>query len=83
LHDALAAREYREESWSLLASQLPYLGLWRDWDRCEKLRRAVNGWLTQHVKAGNPLREVATTPERRKLARRVSDSEAEADEFLD
>ena len=83
LHDALAAREYREESWSLLASQLPYLGLWRDWDRCEKLRRAVNGWLTQHVKAGNPLREVATTPERRKLALRVSDSEAEADDFLD
>lgn len=83
LHDALAAREYSEESWSLLSPQLHYLGLWRDWDRCEKLRRAVNAWLTQHVKAGNLLREVATTPERRKLARRVSDSQIEADDFID
>ena len=83
LHDALASREYPDESWLLLSPQLPYLGRWSDWDRCEKLRRAVNNWLTQHVKVGNPLREAATTAERRRLARRVADSGDEIDDFID
>lgn len=83
LHDALATRKYSDESWSLLASQLPYLGLWRDWDRCEKLRRAVNSWLTKHLKSSNLLNENATTPERRELARQVLDSGREIDSFID
>lgn len=83
LHAALAARNYSEESWSLLSPQLPYLGLWRDWDRCEKLRRAVNSWLNQHLKAGNALSKVASTPEHRKLARQVLDSADDTDDFID
>lgn len=83
LHDALAARNYREESWQLLSPHLPYLGFWSDWDRCEKLRQAVHNWLSQHVKGDDPLDRAATTPERRKLAGKVSNTRTEIDDLVD
>lgn len=83
VHDVLAAGNYSSESWRLLSPELPYLGWWRDWDRCEKLRRAVRGWVSKHAKSGNPLLEAADTPERRELARQVVGADTESDEFLD
>lgn len=83
VHDALASGDYSTESWSLLSPELPYLGWWRDWDRCEKLRRAVHDWLSQHVKTGNPLLAAADTAERRELSHRVSTGDTVSDNFLD
>lgn len=83
VHNSLASGEYSSELWSLLSPELPSLGWWRDWDRCEKLRRAVNSWLTKYVMVGNPLLEAAKTPEQRKLARQLADSKNESDDFLD
>lgn len=45
VHSALAADNYPWESWQLLSPLLPHLGWFRDWDKCEKLRRAVRTWL--------------------------------------
>jgi hypothetical protein len=45
VHAALAADDYPWESWQLLSPLLPHLGWFRDWDKCEKLRRAVRDWL--------------------------------------
>lgn len=83
VHDALASARYSPESWSLLSPELPDLGRWRDWDRCKRLRRAVNDWLTRHLQTCNPLLQAADTPEHQELARRVSDGDDGASEFLD
>lgn len=45
VHAALAADNYPWESWQLLSPLLPHLDWFRDWDKCEKLRRAVQDWL--------------------------------------
>ena len=41
LHDALASERLTDEAWRIVKPRLPYGSLWRDWDQCEKLRRAV------------------------------------------
>jgi hypothetical protein len=41
VHHALASGNYSWQSWALLSPELPHLGMWKEWDRCEKLRRAV------------------------------------------
>lgn len=41
VHAALASQTYSIDAWLLLSPELPNLGFWRDWDRCERLRRAV------------------------------------------
>jgi hypothetical protein len=41
VYEALATNSYSWESWLVLSPELPYLGLWSEWDRCKKLRRAV------------------------------------------
>lgn len=48
VHNALATDDYPWESWQLLSPLLPSLGWFRDWDRCEKLRRALRDWLLEH-----------------------------------
>jgi hypothetical protein len=55
VHDALASRDYFPESWALLSPELPYLGFWSDWDRCEKLRRAVRNRFPKHDQIQNTL----------------------------
>jgi hypothetical protein len=83
VHEALASVRFSAESWQLLSPELPRLRVWRDWDRCEKLRRAVHTWLSKHVTTGNPLLQVATTPAWRDLASRVLASEPDPDDSLD
>jgi hypothetical protein len=76
VHDALASGNHSSESWWLLSPELPMLGIWRDWDRCERLRRAVHSYLVQHD-ACNRLREFAKTPEEKKIARKVIKNESD------
>jgi hypothetical protein len=83
VHDALASGDYSSESWWLLSPQLPYLGIWRDWDRCEKLRRAAREWLEDHVKSGNPLLATAKSKEHRALAKRVFAAEPDVNDHID
>ena len=57
VHEALASGEYSSESWRFLSPELPYLGIWSDWDRCRKLRRAVRksrlGTLARNLLSSN------------------------------
>lgn len=82
VHESLAKSRSSWESWQILAPELPRLGIWRDWDRCAKLRRAVRDWLGKHGKL-NCLMQVAESPEQRRLAARIAEDEPEAEEFLD
>jgi hypothetical protein len=41
VHNAAAHNQLEYDSWKLLENQLPNLVWWRDWDRCERLRRAL------------------------------------------
>jgi hypothetical protein len=84
VHDALASGEHSSESWWLLSPVLPSLGWWRDWDRCKKLRRAVNGYLTLHG-SNHRLIECAKTRDEQKIARKVTgiDSDDTSSEFID
>jgi hypothetical protein len=83
VHEALATISFSSESWQILSPELPRLVIWRDWDRCEKLRRAVRAWLHDHVKTGNPLLSAAVTPEQKEVALRVSNAPPDSDAFLD
>lgn len=82
VHETLASMRASWESWQMLAPELPRLGRWREWDQCEKLRRAVRDWLGRHGKPGF-LMQAADTNERRKLAARVADADTDSEEFLD
>lgn len=83
VHEALASGAHSSESWWLLSPELPEMGWWRDWDRCEKLRRATHRVLTQHG-CSKRLREFATTSDERKIARKVAKSESDdGTEFFD
>ena len=84
VHEALASGEHSPESWWLLSPVLPSLGWWSDWDRCKKLRRAVNSYLTLH--GGNHrFLEFANTPNEQKIARKVTgiDRDDWLSEFVD
>ena len=83
VHDALARTIYSPESWSMLSPELPYLGVWDDWDRCEKLRQAVRKWLLSYAGSGQPLLDAATTPEFRGVAQRTLKAVKKDAEFLD
>ncbi|WP_133645221.1 hypothetical protein [Paraburkholderia flava] len=41
LHEALALGRLSGVAWQTTERRLPWVGSWRDWDRCERLRRAV------------------------------------------
>jgi hypothetical protein len=41
VHDAAARNQLDYRSWQILERQIPSLTWWRDWDRCERLRRAL------------------------------------------
>jgi GTPase-associated protein 1, N-terminal domain type 1 len=82
VHDALASTQYSSELWSLLSSELPRSPMWKDWDRCEKLRRAVRERLKRHVEK-DQLLEAAIDSRKRELAQKVFDDEIDDDSFID
>lgn len=83
VHEALKHGNYSTESWQMLAPELPYLGWWRDWDRCEKLRLAVRDWFRRHSGSEDILLDAADSSERRMLVREVFTDEGPTREFLD
>lgn len=86
VYSVLAASRATSEEWSLLSSELPRIGRWGDWDRCERLRRSVRKWLLQHASFGNPLLEAAETSEQSEIARQILSSETvskDDDDFRD
>lgn len=72
VHEALATGGHSSESWWLLSPELPTLSWWRDWDSCEKLRRAVRFSLSQRG-ACKHLREFAKTPDEKRIASEVAE----------
>jgi hypothetical protein len=82
VHDALASTQYSSESWSLLSSELPRSPIWKEWDRCEKLRRAVRKRLLQHVEI-KQLLEAANNPVNRELVHKMFKQQIQDDDFVD
>ena len=72
VYEALASSNYTSESWLLLSPELPYLGIWREWDRCKKLRHAVRERFSEHKSVVvQALIDSATTSEQRSIARKI------------
>ena len=76
VHEALATGGHSSESWRLLSPELPTLHWWRDWDNCDKLRRAVHVSLSQRG-ACKQLRYFAKTRDENKIARKVAEDESD------
>ena len=70
VQDILANNWATSDEWALLAPELPRIG-WGEWDRCEKLRRAVRKWLSKYAKGINLLEEAATTEREVEIAREI------------
>lgn len=77
VYESLAAEAYPWEAWRLLSSELPDLGWFRDWDKCEKLRHGVQNWLASRGIAMNSLRKFADTAERSEVLRKLLESDSE------
>jgi hypothetical protein len=72
VYEALASGNYPWESWQMLAPVLPYVGFWREWDRCEKLRRAVRErFSSEFPNVLVALRDAAFRPEHQGIIRLV------------
>jgi len=82
VHEALASVRFAPESWQILSPEFPHLRVRRDWDRCEKLPRAVRTWLIKHVKSRKPLLEAAETASNQDLARRVFRTPDDSDDLF-
>jgi GTPase-associated protein 1, N-terminal domain type 1 len=83
VYDALAETNFPWESWLLLSAELPQPGWWKDWDRCERLRRAVRQWLFQYVKTGDPLIDAAASKKHNEIARQTLAEENDDEKFID
>jgi len=66
VHAALQSSTEPPEAWRLLYPRLPTLWFWEEWDRCEKLRRALGNWLREYPSAFNTILAAARTPAERK-----------------
>jgi len=72
VHEELASGHYSGESWLLLAPSLPHLGLWKEWDRCKKLRKAVKQLSPEYAKhVASALLRSANSAEQEKLAQKL------------
>jgi len=83
VYDALAETSFPWESWLLLSAELPQPGWWKDWDRCERLRRAVRQWLFQYVKSGDSLFDAAASKKHNEIARQTLAEENDNENFID
>jgi hypothetical protein len=72
VYEALESGNYAWESWQILAPVLPYIGFWREWDRCEKLRRAVRDRFASDFDALlSSLQRVASRPAHDEIIREL------------
>ena len=84
VHMALASSDHSPDSWWMLSPELPTLGWWRDWDRCEKLKRAIKLFLKKRGEC-NRLLEVAKTATEKNIASKINeiDNDDSSQEFID
>jgi hypothetical protein len=88
VYEALATSTDRRlnfpwESWLLLSGELPQSGMFRDWDRCKRLRKAVRKWIEKYPEFGNSLLAESNSSEQDKIARKTLETENEPEEFID
>ena len=86
VYESLTSGAYSFNSWALLCPELPILGWWREWDRCEKFRRAVRNWLLHNkssIELASKLIAAANTAEQRALAFRLFENDVVDNDFLD
>jgi hypothetical protein len=48
VHEAAAEERLGYEAWKLFDEQVPLLSAWRNWDRCERLRRGLIDRFEEH-----------------------------------
>jgi hypothetical protein len=84
VYKALASDNYSSDSWRLLSPELPHLGFWREWDRCEKLRRAVRNRFSSGLQPmATALLRVAASQAERDIAKQVANGEGHPVSDLD
>lgn len=59
VYEAVASSQYPGESWDLIAPILPELFLSLNWDRCKRLRLAMQRWLSNNSSMGDALQKAA------------------------
>ena len=57
VYEAVARSNYSGEAWEMLSPALPESMLGLDWDRCRRMRRALQRWLHDNPSAGQELRD--------------------------
>jgi hypothetical protein len=67
VYEALEGATEPPEAWRLLQPHLPMLWYWQEWDRCEKLRRALANWLLAHPSALGTILAAARKPAEKRL----------------
>lgn len=67
VHEALEGATEPPEAWRLLQPYLPMFWFWQEWDRCEKLRRALVNWLRAHPSALETILAAARKPAEKRL----------------
>lgn len=71
VYNTVALGDYPSEAWDRLAPALPELPLWLGWDRCRRLRRALQRWLADHPNLADAMRNAAPTSEYARLVERL------------
>lgn len=82
VHQALASGNYSPESWALLYPELPRARRFKEWDRCDQLRRAVNKRLSGNLDADRLLRAALNRMDE-EIAKRVLSDDNDEPEFID
>ena len=66
VYEALEGAVEPPEAWRLLQAHLPMLWFWEEWDRCLKLRRALENWVRAHPGTLSTILAAARKPADRK-----------------
>jgi hypothetical protein len=72
VYDAVALSDYPREAWERLDAALPDSHGWWDWDRCLRLRRALQRWLLDNPSFADAMSQAAPTAEYTQLVQRLS-----------
>jgi hypothetical protein len=90
VHNAAATSRLDYDAWSLFENHVPFLSWWRNWDKCERLRRGLierferNRWaVEQFIRCAKSvdtfvelLKTSRTFPEGKSLLRRMQNEES-------
>lgn len=72
VYKAVALSDYPGEAWERLAPVLPELRFGQGWDRCRRLRRALQQWLRDNPHLVNSMSRAAPTTEYEHLVQQLS-----------